>query len=452
MVTELAILENVYCSEYADATNFRIPALYQTSQGTTIAGVDRRVNSGADSPNNIDSILRRSFTNGQTWESDSIFINNYPGNASNIDLSFVEEESSQKLFALVDGFPHDTGLMGGIGNNIDRGTGFSTIANQLYFTLYDNEDQSYTVRDDGIVYDKNNQPTPYTVKDHRILYKNDKKVDHVFSSASPLQAKQISYLELYTSQDEGKTWSSVQDLNAQVKEEWMLFLGTGPGNGIQIQQGPHEGRLVYPVYFFNQNNRQASAVIYSDDGGDTWHRGESPNEGRITPDGKQLDERTFSNREYELTESQVVEMPNGQLKMFSRNRSGYAQIATSYDGGVSWDNHIQTDMDLPAPYSQMSVINYSQPVQGKPAIIYSSASDHTQRVNGKVKVGLIEDRGFDNNGKKDYDINWVDEQLVKEGHYGYSSLTELADGTVGLLYEADANENIDFVRFSIETE
>ena len=34
----------------------------------------------------------------------------------------------------------------------------------------------------------------------------------------------------------------------------------------------------------------------------------------------------------QLTECQVVEMPNGQLKLFMRNLSGYLNIATCFDG------------------------------------------------------------------------------------------------------------------------
>lgn len=38
----------------------------------------------------------------------------------------------------------------------------------------------------------------------------------------------------------------------------MKFYGCGPGNGIQLQHGPHKGRLLFPVYFFNAHSRQSA--------------------------------------------------------------------------------------------------------------------------------------------------------------------------------------------------
>src|SRR5699024_7387667 len=192
----------------------------------------------------------------------------------------------------------------------------------------------------------------------RNLYKDGTEINNIFLNDSPLKPLKTSYLELWHSDDEGKNWEGPMNLNDTVKEDWMPFLGVGPGTGIEMENGPHEGRLIYPIYFTNENNAQASAVIYSDDHGETWERGESPNEGRAVND-EILDEQNFSGSEYEITESQVVEMPDGQLKLFMRNYSGHAQIATSFDGGETWDETVVTEEDLIAPYSQMSVIKYN---------------------------------------------------------------------------------------------
>lgn len=78
------------------------------------------------------------------------------------------------------------------------------------------------------------------------------------------------------SDDDGQTWSKPENINHQVKEEWMRFIGTGPGVGIQLKNG----RLVFPIYYTNAHGKQNSAVIYSDDNGKNWTRGESPNDGR----------------------------------------------------------------------------------------------------------------------------------------------------------------------------
>jgi sialidase-1 len=440
---------SIFYPGFMDSNNYRIPALLYTEKGTLIAGIDRRVVHGGDSPNNIDAVIRRSFDQGETWEEDGIVINDYPDQASNIDLSFVQDQSNDRVFALVDGFPDGAGLMGGFGANAYPGTGFKTVDGKKYLYLIDENNMEYTIREDGIVYDESGAHTDYSVDEDRKLYLNGEKIDNYFSETSPLKPYKTSYLELYYSDDEGKTWTGPIDLNDEVKEEWMIFLGTGPGNGIQLTKGSHEGRLVFPVYFLNEHKRQASAVIYSDDNGETWHRGESPNEGRVVGN-EVINERYFTNSEHEITEAQVVEMPDGQLKLFMRNHSGYAQIATSFDGGETWDSEVVTDNALTAPYSQMSAIRYKGQVDGKEAVIFSSASDSASRINGTVRVGLIEEDGADENGRIKYAFNWKYSKLVKEGHYGYSSLTNLSNGDIGLFYEGTANTVMDYMKLDMD--
>ncbi|WP_096437206.1 sialidase family protein [Alteribacter populi] len=438
----------IFYPGFMDSNNYRIPSLYYTKQGTLLAGIDRRVNHGGDSPNDIHAALRRSFDQGETWEEDGIIINAYPDEASNIDLSFLQDKSSERIFALVDGFPDGAGLMGGFGNNAYKGTGFVEIDGEYYMYLLDEEEKQYTIREEGVVYDEDGEPTNYTVDKRRNLYVDGEKIDHIFSETTPLKPHKTSYLELYYSDDEGENWTGPVDLNAQTKEEWMIFLGVGPGNGIQLTEGEHEGRLIFPTYFLNDNNRQASAVIYSDDNGETWHRSESPNEGRVLENGETINEKDFTNSDHEITEAQVVEMPNGQLKMFMRNYSGYAQIATSFDGGETWHEEVETEEALVAPYSQMSAIRYDGQIDGKEAVIFSSANHPTNRVNGTVRVGLIDEDGTYENGETNYQLEWRYEQLVKEGAYGYSSLTNLADGDIGLFYEGTANTEMDFIKFN----
>lgn len=431
---------------FMDSNNYRIPALFETQNGTLLAGIDRRVNHGGDSPNDIHAVVRRSFDHGQTWEDDGIVINAYPDEASNIDLAFTEDTTQDRVFALVDGFPHGAGLMGGFGNNAYRGTGFTEIDGESYMYLTDEDDQTYTIREEGYVYDEAGNQTDYRVDEQRNLYEQGERIDHIFSATTPLVPFKTSYLELYYSDDEGENWSGPMDLNPETKEDWMIFLGVGPGNGIQLEEGEYEGRIVFPVYFLNEHNRQASAVIYSDDGGETWERGESPNENRLLDTGDRLNERDFTESAHEITEAQVVELPNGQLQLYMRNYSGFAQTAVSNDGGATWEETVETVEELTAPYSQMSVIRYDGTIDGQEALIFSSANDSSQRINGAVRVGLLNE-STDDSG---YDIDWAYEQQVKSGHYGYSSLATLDDGNIGLFYEGTPNTEMDFIRFNQE--
>lgn len=417
---------------------YRIPALYNTMNGTLLAGIDKRIDHAGDSPANIDIMVRRSLDQGDTWEKEGIMINDYPGYASNIDQLLLQDKETKRIYSLVLGFPEGGGFP-----TAEKGTGFTTVDGKQYMTLYGNGDTEYTVRENGVVFTSDHKATDYSVDKLRDLYLNDEKISNIFLANSPLKVAKTTYLELWHSDDDGLTWDGPVDMNPGLKEEWMAFLGAGPGSGIQLTQGEKAGRLVLPVYFTNENRQQASAVIYSDDNGETWTRGESPNHGRVV-NGVTLDERTFIGNE--LTEAQVVEMPDGQLKMFMRNFSGFAQIATSFDGGETWDSEVVTERDLIAPYSQMTAIRYDGQIDGKEAVIFASAGNSSQRINGTVRAGLILEDGKYSNGRTKYKFDWKYSQLVKEGAYGYSSLTNLHDGNIGLLYEN--NTNMDFIKFN----
>ncbi|QDI92316.1 exo-alpha-sialidase [Salicibibacter halophilus] len=53
-------------------------------------------------------------------------------------------------------------------------------------------------------------------------------------------------------------------------------------------------------------------------------------------------------------------------------------------------------------------------------------------------------------GHTKYSFDWQYEQLVKPGQYGYSSLTNLPDGELGLFYEGTENTEMDFMKFNSE--
>ena len=66
-------------------------------------------------------------------------------------------------------------------------------------------------------------------------------------------------------------------------------------------------------------------------------------------------------------------MPDGSLKTYLRTGSGYIAEVTSIDGGETWSDRVPlTEIATTSYGTQLSVINYSQPIDGKPAIILSA--------------------------------------------------------------------------------
>lgn len=428
---------------FLNSSNYRIPALFKTKEGTLIASIDARRHGGADAPNNdIDTAVRRSEDGGKTWDEGQIIMD-YPDKSSVIDTTLIEDDETGRIFLLVTHFPSKYGFW-----NAGLGSGFKNIDGKEYLCLYDSSGKEFTVRE-NVVYDKDSNKTEYTTNALGDLFRNGTKIDNINSSTAPLKAKGTSYINLVYSDDDGKTWSEPQNINFQVKKDWMKFLGIAPGRGIQIKNGEHKGRIVVPVYYTNEKGKQSSAVIYSDDSGKNWTIGESPNDNRKLENGKIINSKTLSDDAPQLTECQVVEMPNGQLKLFMRNLSGYLNIATSFDGGATWDETVEKDTNVLEPYCQLSVINYSQKVDGKDAVIFSNPNARS-RSNGTVRIGLINQVGTYENGEPKYEFDWKYNKLVKPGYYAYSCLTELSNGNIGLLYEGTPSEEMSYIEMNLK--
>ncbi|HDR1069702.1 TPA: exo-alpha-sialidase, partial [Pasteurella multocida] len=250
----------------------------------------------------------------------------------------------------------------------------------------------------------------------------------------PFVAPNTAYIWLTYSDDNGKTWVNPIDITSQVKKDWMRFFGTGPGVGIQTKNG----NLVLPVYYSNLSGMESAALIISQDGGKSWELGKSPNDTRLNG----YDSRTSPSNTNRLTEAQLVELDNGDIKLFMRNQSGKVMMSTSKDGGYTWVSTEKIN-ELNHGYSQLSVVKYSKKINGKEYIVFSGQSESGQsgdslRRNGKLFLGEVQEDGS---------IVWKTDKLVREiqssgkanrthpNGYVYSSMAELGDGSIGLAYE-----------------
>lgn len=445
--------QTLFKSGLGGAVAYRIPSLLTTQKGTLISAIDKRNQHELDW-GNIDTVIRRSEDGGETWSEMNIVLDlpeqpyGTQHSAFLIDPQMVQDRETGRIFMLVDMFPETKGFLG-IRSKKSAGTGHEKINGRFYRQLKDKQGNLYTVREEGNVYDQYGNITDYRViiegnadidfRDLGDLYKGQTRLGNIFllsqgaqSDSAPLSVHLTNYLWLTYSDDEGKTWSNPVDITAQVKEDWMVFLGTGPGTGIQLKNG----NLVMPIYYTNLHQRHSSAVIISSDNGKTWVRGESPNDSFLR---KQGGSKNLRKREDELTESQLIELDNGVLKMFSRNLSGKVRISTSYDGGYHWDAEKTFDSVLLDPDSQMSVIKYSRRINNKEYVLFANPHSSRIRFNGKVWLGEVQ---------TDNSIHWKYATTINQGLYGYNSLAELPNGDIGLLYEAGVYKT-QYVRFNL---
>ena len=427
--------------------SYRIPALLKTDKGTLIAGADERRLHSSDW-GDIGMVVRRSEDKGKTW-SDRVTITNLRDNPKasdpsigspvNIDMVLVQDPETKRIFSIYDMFPEGKGIFGMADQ---REEAYKQIDGKTYQILYkEGEDGSYTIRENGTVYTPDGKPTDYRVvvdpvkpsySDKGDLYQGDQLLGNIYftsNKTSPFRVAKDSYLWMSYSDDDGKTWSAPQDITPMVKADWIKFLGVGPGVGITLRTGPHKGRIVVPVYTTNRanhlNGSQSSRIIYSDDHGKTWHMGGGVNDHRTLYDGTVVDSSTMSNYYAQNTESSVVQLNNGDLKLFMRGLTEDLQVATSHDGGLTWDNNVDR-YDVPDVYVQMAATHTVQ--NGKEYILLANANG-PGRKNGYIRVARVEEDG---------QLTWLHHHLIQEGEYAYNSLQQIGPDEYGLLYEHHA--------------
>ena len=191
-----------------------------------------------------------------------------------------------------------------------------------------------------------------------------------------------------------------------MKDPSWRFLLQGPGRGIAM----HDGTLVFPIQFIDSVGVPSAGVMYSCDGGESWH----------------IHNPARSN----TTEAQVVELADGVLMLNMRdNRGGSRAVSVTADLGRTWTEHESSRRALPEPVCMASLIRVeaSDNVLGRDLLLFSNPNTTKGRHHITVKASL------------DGGVTWLPENqllLDEEEGWGYSCLTMVDRETVGILYES----------------
>jgi sialidase-1 len=231
------------------------------------------------------------------------------------------------------------------------------------------------------------------------------------------------------STDDGRSWSEPKEITKDTKKPDWTWYATGPGAGIQIQNGLHKGRLVIPCdHIEAETKHYYSHAIYSDDRGETWQLG-------------------GSTRDHLVNECEVVELadPPGRLMLNMRNYdrdNRTRQTALSDDGGLTWHSQ-KHDPVLIEPICQASIRRLRWPAGGQAgAILFSNPASREGREKMTVRVSFDDAR------------TWSHSKLLNEGFSAYSCLERLDDTAAALLYEGAAGDKtygrITFVRLGLD--
>ena len=415
---------------------FRIPAILTLRDGSVVASADLRWDHGVDAPQNLDIAAAASPNGYDGWvTSVPDRLDDYADGAGStqsaayIDSALLQSESG-RVFLLCDLFLSGTGYP-----NAQKGSGCVTVDGNRYVALAAKGSDQYSfyiadfAGDFAPVLRTDGGKTPYSVDREYRLYQDGvlctmaQKGDGeqptgeivaqtVFYAAADLHVFPTPFLCLRHSDDGGRTWSAPTLLNPMVKRDSEAFLGVCPGRGASVSADGHE-RLLFPVYS-NEGGKEHTLTLYSDDGGATWNRGSDVQNARLLQ---------------KTSESQIITLPDGTLRLFSRNGSNFVGNCDSTDGGLSWTK-AKPDYALRGTKNCMvSFINTSKTVDGKPVVLCSMGSNVKGRADGVIRVGLI--------GAKNR-IDWISRCPVNTGFFAYSCLTELSDGKIALLFEDEA--------------
>jgi len=213
------------------------------------------------------------------------------------------------------------------------------------------------------------------------------------------------------SDDHGKSWSQPTEITSSVKDPDWGWYATGPGVGIQIQHGTHQGRLVIPCdHSYTKDGvigaGKGSHIVYSDDHGNTWQLG-----GLIRP---------------EMNECQVVEIDDSGtllIDMRSYRGKGCRAQATSTDGGQTWSTLVDAQQRV-APVCQASILRASWPETDKAGVlVFSSPRNPKSRLNLTLLASF------------DQGTTWDWQYVLHEKASAYSCLTVRPNGDVACLAE-----------------
>lgn len=213
------------------------------------------------------------------------------------------------------------------------------------------------------------------------------------------------------SDDDGETWTKPEEITSSAKKENWGWYATGPCHAIIKQKEPCKGRIVVPCDCHVIGGSGYSHIIYSADGGQTWHIGGTVAGGN---------------------ESTVAELSDGRLILNMRASGGYRKVAYSSDGGATFTS-VASDMQLPDPTCQGAILDGE--ANGVHTLFFSNAASTSSRTNMTLRKSV-------DDGKK-----WSSGYQVWDGNSAYSDIVMLDDKHIGVLFEKGTSKNYEKITF-----
>jgi len=216
----------------------------------------------------------------------------------------------------------------------------------------------------------------------------------------------ISQIARSISDDDGITWRH-DVITEQLKDDKTPGIFATSGMGGRISSGEFAGRLLQ-TFVLRREFELLSAIGFSDDHGENWCLG------ALIPGGN---------------ETAIAGLNDGSVLIHSR-ATPYRISGRSVDGGASL-TVLEPDLALPDPSD-----NGSLTVLSSGDVICTHNHDPDLRRNTVMKRSTDAGR------------TWSSAICIEADSSAYSTACELADGSIGVLYERNAYQEIVFAKFS----
>jgi sialidase-1 len=252
----------------------------------------------------------------------------------------------------------------------------------------------------------------------------------------------VEYMRCFylRSEDDGIHWTKPIEITSTFENfrnelDWQV-IATGPGHAMEMENG----RLCVPFWMATYDSeaslRKAVGVIFSDDAGKTWQRGEIAIPGAGEPN--------------------IVPLADGRALITARNSNSRDRRLVSYspDGAGGWSKPAFAE-DLPEPGCMAGIIAHpGNSTLSGPLVLFSNphttAREHSARRDVTIKLS------------RDGGMTWPVKKTLQPGPSAYSDLAVLPDGTVLCFYESGTDKpvvirkrdwayaNLTLARFNLE--
>lgn len=246
-----------------------------------------------------------------------------------------------------------------------------------------------------------------------------------------IEYRRVFYMK---SNDDGLTFSRPVEISNVFEKfrpqcDWKI-VATGPGHGIQLKNG----RLVVPVWLATgsksgfEHRPSITAVIYSDDHGQTWQAGD------IVARGTGRGLSGF----HDPNETCSIQLADGSVLFNIRAPSAtQRRLASISPNGVTDWSQPQFMMDLPEPlcFGGMARLSESGP-SDKNRILFSHCNGLNADHGGAVDEKWCRREDLSVYMSYDEGKTWPVRKVIEPGFAGpgYSDMTVLPDGTMMCLY------------------